>query len=108
MPYQDILDALQENFNITYNVNHLSTILTKEVPKKIAEVARRNRLLIEMPKENWQQCRACGRKFPMDTIFFGHNYAHPDTWQNKCKECERENRIAKGVQTENDGRSKDP
>lgn len=49
MPYVEIIEELDKKFNLTYNINHLSTILTKEIPKKIAEVAKKQRLLIETP-----------------------------------------------------------
>ena len=107
MPYVEIIEELDRKFNLTYNINHLSTILTKEIPKKIAEVAKKQRLLIETPISQKKRCRECGKLLPMDAVFFGHNYANPDTWQHRCKICEKQLRISKGGQNVNDKRSKD-
>jgi len=49
IPYDNILEQLQIKFGIVYNKNHLCTILSKEIPEKIAETAKKHRLLIDTP-----------------------------------------------------------
>ena len=51
VPYDDILEQLQLKFGIVYNKNHLCTILSNEIPKKIAETAKKHRLLIDTPMD---------------------------------------------------------
>jgi len=51
IPYDDILEKLQIKFGIVYNKNHLCTILSREIPEKIAETAKKHRLLIDTPLE---------------------------------------------------------
>lgn len=103
-----IAAELEEKFGLHYNINHISTILTQEIPETIAATAKRNRLILETPDELKKKCFGCGRKFPRDTLFFSRNCGRRDGWSSNCKECERKRRIAKGGQPEHDRRIKDP
>lgn len=106
--YATIAAELTEKFGIHYNENHISNILVREIPEKIAAKAKHDRLLLETPQEERKQCFRCKRWLPRDTIFFGHNKGRRDGWASNCKECEKKRRIAKGVQGAYDRRSKDP
>lgn len=104
--YQLIMDELQEKFGVKYNMNHITMIATKEIPEKMAEAAKKHRLMINptIPKKT---CFCCKQLLPLDPLFFGLNRSHKDGYSSSCKQCERERRIAKGGQKKYDGRSKD-
>lgn len=102
-----IAEELQQKYGLTYNENHISSILNKEVPNRIANAAKRHRLLVQTPQEECKQCFTCKKWLPRDAIFFGRNSSRKDGWSSNCKECEREKRIAKGGQGAYDRRSKD-
>lgn len=106
-PYPTIIQELQEKFGLKYNENHLSTIINKELPEKIAAAAIRHRLEIETPPSKKKVCFRCRRLLPMHKMFFGVNNSHKDHWASSCKECERQRRIEKGGQSIYDRRSKD-
>lgn len=107
MPYTEILKNLQIKFGLTYNDNHLSTIIAKEIPQKIATLAKKMRLLIETPESEMKKCYTCGRLLPRDPLFFVRNRSRKDNFSSNCKECEKKQRIARGGQTENDRRNKE-
>jgi len=96
LPYSDILARLEMQYQLTYNENHLSTILAREIPQAIADAAKRHRLLIETPEEEMKKCYTCGRKLPRDSLFFTHNRSRKDGLSSNCKDCERMRRIKKG------------
>lgn len=96
VPYSEITMRLRLTYGLTYNENHLSTILAKEIPQQIADAARRHRLLIETPQEECKKCYTCGRYFPRDSLFFTHNRSRKDGLSSNCKECERRRRIERG------------
>lgn len=105
--YITIVEELQEKFGLKYNENHLSNILNKEIPEKIAAAATKYRLILETPQQDKKQCYRCKQWLPKNKLFFGVNNSHKDHWASSCKECERLRRISKGGQTDYDRRSKD-
>ena len=107
VPYDDILEQLQIKFDIAYNKNHLCTILSNEIPKKIAETAKKHRLLIDTPMDQRKICFRCGEALPRDTLFFSRNSSRKDGFSSNCKACEKLMRIEKGGQSQHDKRSKD-
>lgn len=106
-PYDIILEELQIKFGLKYNKNHLCSILAQEIPKKIAETALRERLLIDTPEAERKICFKCGRHLPRTTMFFSRNSSRKDGFSSNCKECEKKTRISKGGQSAYDKRSKD-
>ena len=107
LSYSKILPLLQEKFGIKYNENHLSNIVSKEIPEKMAKEAKKHRLLLTVPMEERKKCYKCKRLFPRDNLFFSVNRSRKDGLSSNCKECERQQRIVKGGQSENDRRNKD-
>ena len=105
--HQQMADELQEKFGLSYNENHISTILSREIPERIAQVAKAHRLLVETPQDQRKQCYHCKRWLPKDIIFFGRNKSRKDGWASNCKECEKQRRIIKGGQSVYDKRNKD-
>lgn len=105
--YTDIIESLQLKFGIKYNENHLCTILSREIPEKIAEAAHKYHLILDTPPEKKKVCRNCGRLLPIDALFFVRNRSRKDGFSGTCKECEKRKRIERGGQSLNDRRTKE-
>ena len=105
--YCDIIKELQLKFGIKYNENHLCTILSREIPERIAEAARRYHLMLDTPQEKKKLCKYCGRYLPVDPLFFVRNRSRKDGFSGTCKECEKRKRIERGGQGVNDRRTKE-
>lgn len=105
--YEEIAAELQEKFGLKYNENHICTILTKEVPEKMALAARKHRMLLQTPINERKRCFTCKKYLPRNNYFFATNNSRKDHFASNCKECERLKRIQKGGQTAYDRRSKD-
>lgn len=105
--YLNILRELDKEWNIQYNENHICTIVTTEIPQKIAKIARRNRLLLETPIEERKTCTICKKALPKDYLFFGKNSGRRDGFSSSCKECEKKRRIKRGEQVNGDRRFKE-
>lgn len=106
MSYQEISELMEARFGFTYNENHLSEIVAREIPEKIAATATKHRLILETPKEQLKKCYRCGRWLPRNKLFFARNMTRKDGFSSNCKECERLKRIERKGSAE-DGRSKD-
>lgn len=105
--YSTIVEEIFQKFGIKYNENHVCTILTTEIPTRIAKIAKKHRLLLETPEEERKRCWSCKKMLPKDTLFFGLNSSRNDGFSSNCKECEKEKRIKKGGQSAYDNRNKD-
>lgn len=109
MAYEDILEEMRARYAIEYSPNYLVSIISGEVPKRIAQVAKMLRLEQDTPKDQCKKCIHCGKLLPMDPLFFSRNNAHKDKLSNTCKECDRASRIKRGVVNgDRDLRKKDP
>lgn len=107
LPYAQILEMLQQKYGLKYNENHLSSIYAKEIPEKIALIAKKNRMMNETPESQKKRCYTCGRYFPRDPLFFSRNRSRKDGFASNCKECEKLRRIQRGGQTKYDKRNKE-
>lgn len=105
--YSEIATELQEKFGLKYNENHICTILSKEIPEKMALAAKKHRMLLTTPIEERKKCFTCGRLLPRNNYFFATNNSRKDHFASNCKECEKQKRIEKGGQTTYDRRNKD-
>lgn len=105
--YSTIMEEILLKFGIKYNENHICTVLTTEIPTRMAREARRHRLLLETPESERKRCWTCKKLLPRDTLFFGLNSSRSDGFSSNCKECEKKRRIEKGGQSVNDNRHKD-
>lgn len=105
--YSDIIENLQIKFGIKYNENHLCTILSREIPEKIAEAAKKYHLMLDTPMEQKKLCKSCGRYLPINALFFVRNRSRKDGFSGTCKECEKKKRIERGGQSVNDRRTKE-
>ena len=109
MAYEDILEEMRAKYAIEYSPNYLVSIVSNEVPKKIAQVAKMLRLEQDTPIEQCKKCIHCGKMLPADPLFFSRNNAHKDNLSNTCKECDKVSRIKRGViNKDGDLRKKDP
>lgn len=107
--YEDILEEMRAKYAMEYSPNYLVSIVSTEVPNKIAKVAKMLRIENETPPDKRKICIHCGRSLPTDTLFFSRNNSHKDGLSNTCKECDRINRIRRGVvNSDGDLRKKDP
>jgi len=105
--YPEIVEELQTKFGLKYNENHLCTILSKEIPEKMALAAKKHRMLLTTPQEERKRCFTCKQWLPRNNYFFATNNSRKDKFASNCKECERKKRVAKGGQTNYDRRNKD-
>jgi len=108
MAYEDILEELRATYAMEYSFNYLVSIVSNEVPKKIARLAHMMRVEAETPANKKKKCIRCGKTLPINELFFSHNNSHKDTFSNTCKECDRRDRIRRGVVGSVDLRTKDP
>lgn len=108
MQYDDMLEEMLAHYGVAYSPNYLVSIVSTEVPNKIAKVAKMLRLENETPPERRKKCIHCGIAFPKDPLFFSRNNSHKDKLSNTCKQCDRKRRIELGVISSGDLRKKDP
>ena len=108
MTYEDILEEMRARYAMEYSPNYLVSIISGEIPKKIAHLAKCMRIENETPIEQRKKCIHCGKLLPMDPLFFSRNNSHKDGLSNTCKQCDRSNRIKRGVISNGDLRKKDP
>jgi flavoprotein len=109
MMYDDILEEMRAHYAMEYSPNYLVSVISCEVPKRIAQVAKMERLLVTTPKKQCKKCIHCERLLPKDPVFFSRNNAHKDGLSNTCKECDKKSRIRRGVvNADGDLRQKDP
>ena len=106
IPYEEIIDAVYSIYGVDFHLNHLSTIFTSEIPKKISKVAAKCQLELEAPDDQKIECQRCKRKLPADPLFFSYNRARKNGFARYCKECEKQIRVEKGVVAEHDRREK--
>ncbi len=106
IPYEEIIEQVQQIYDVNFHLNHLSTIFTTEIPRKISRTAARLQMELETPEEEKIECFRCHKKFPADPLFFSYNRARKTGFARYCKECEKMIRIEKGVVSEHDKREK--
>lgn len=108
LAYDDILEEMRAKYAAEYSPNYLVSVISTEIPNKIAKTAKRYRLESETPLEQRKTCIHCGKALPADPLFFSRNNSHKDGLSNTCKECDRASRIKRGVISGGDLRKKDP
>ena len=108
VPYEEIIEQVEWVYGITFHLNHLSTVFSSEIPKKIARVAEKLEKEVTVPEEEKIECARCKKKFPRDPLFFSYNRARKTGFARYCKDCEKLIRIEKGVVAKHDKREKVP
>ena len=108
LAYEDILEEMRFRYGMEYSPNYLVSVVSTEVPRKIARVAKMLRIEGETPDKEKKKCIHCGKLMPRHPLFFSRNNSHKDGLSNTCKKCDRITRIKKGVISNGDLRKKDP
>ena len=108
LAYEDILEEMRAKYGMEYSPNYLVSVVSTEVPNKIAKVAKMLRIENETPEDQRKRCIHCGRNLPINPLFFSRNNSHKDGLSNTCKQCDRQSRIERGVISGGDLRKKDP
>lgn len=103
----EIVAEVQEKFGVVYNDTRITDIVNREIPRRMAEVARRERLIDTTPIEECKQCNKCKCYFPRDNYWFVTNKNRSDNLSSTCKACEKKKRIERGGQSPYDRRNKD-
>jgi hypothetical protein len=85
LAHEDILEEMRAKYAMEYSPNYLVSIISTEVPNKIARIAKITRLECETPADQRKKCIHCGKLLPMDPIFFSRNGARKDGLSNTCK-----------------------
>ena len=102
-----IVSDVNAKYGVLYSNGAISDIVNKEIPKRIADYAMKERLMRETSDENRKLCSSCQRYLPASNLFFVTNRRKSHGLQSWCKECDRKYRILKGFQGEVDARYKD-
>lgn len=106
VPYEDIIEEIERLYGVTFHLNHLTTVFTVEIPRKISRIAARLQMEEETPDDEKIICPRCEKKLPANPLFFSYNRARATGFARYCKDCEKEIRIEKGVISEYDRREK--
>lgn len=86
----DIQELLQDEFEITYSVEYISSLWRNKIPKMLAEQAKEDYLIwyytyVEYGK--WKRCSKCGEVKLAHNRFFSKNNTSKDGWYSICKCC---------------------
>ena len=104
---EDISDEIAEKYGVKWDACHVSRILSKEIPTRMAYEIKRYHINATTPDEEKKECARCHRLLPLTGDFFIRNKWRNDGFSKYCKECDRQSRIRRGLQN-NDGKFKDP
>lgn len=105
--YSKIAKELDDNWGIKYNENHICTVVTTEIPQRMAKIIKKHKLLMDTPKSECKLCGSCRQFLPLDPLFFGRNISKKDGFSSTCKDCEKQRRIERGEQEDGDRRFKE-
>ena len=100
-------DEIAEKYGVKWDACHVSRILSKEIPTRMAYEIKRYHINAATPDEEKKECARCHRLLPLTGDFFIRNKWRNDGFSKYCKECDRQSRIRRGLQN-NDGKFKDP
>lgn len=85
LAHDDILEEMRARFGMEYSPNYLVSVISTEIPNKIAKVAKMMRIENETPDDQRKKCIHCGRALPIHPLFFSRNNSHKDGLSNTCK-----------------------
>lgn len=108
LAYEDILEEMRAHYAAEYSPNYLVSVVSTEIPNKIAKTAKMLRMENETPEDQRKTCIHCKRSLPANPLFYSRNNSHKDGLSNTCKDCDRKSRIRRGVISGGDLRKKDP
>lgn len=86
---------LKKEFNLNHSDNYISTIWKQKICGDIAAAAslHYDYYLNRENKFNWKKCSQCGQFKLKDTREFMRNSRSSDGLANRCKRCDKENRL---------------
>ena len=91
-----IKDELKEIYNVSYNVNYIST-LYKNTCKQIAETAAIQQLEFDnrTNPSMWKVCSCCGKRLLRNPYYFVRKNENRDGLSARCKKCDKKIRDKK-------------
>lgn len=92
---ETIKEKLKEEFGLTYSANYISTIWKQKICAEISEAARLHYdyFLNRNNPFAWKKCNQCGAVKLKDTREFMRKSRSSDGLANRCKECDKRNRV---------------
>jgi len=96
----DIQLLLEQEFNLTYTVEYLSSLWRNKIPKLLAEKAKEDYIVWYYTHKEygkWKRCSRCGEVKLAHNRFFSKNNTSKDGWYSICKEC-RNKKNKEGVE----------
>lgn len=85
-----IQSLLQQEFNVHYSIQYISSLWRNKIPKIIAETSMKNFLqwyYREKEKGKWKRCSRCGEIKLAHNLYFSKNNSSKDGFYSICKEC---------------------
>lgn len=97
-----IQKLLQQEHNVHYSIEYISSLWRNKIPKMIAETAKKNFLTwyyTEHEKGKWKKCSKCGEIKLAHNIYFSKNNSSKDGFYSICKDCrnKKKNKVVKIV-----------
>lgn len=89
LDYEASARVLEEKCGIHYAVSNITLIITRELPRRIAQAAQRLALELDTPEEEKKKCYKCKRMLPRSPLFFAYNANRRDGFSSNCKVCEK-------------------
>ena len=86
----EIQKTLEEEFQITHSIEHISSLWRKKIPNLLASQAEDDYLdwyYLEVEKGQYKKCGRCGKIKLAHSKYYSKNSAGKDGWYSICKEC---------------------
>ena len=90
-PNDIIVKELQENYGVSYAINYISTIWTKEICPQIAEAGTidRDEMIAANDAKRWKVCTKCHTRKLRDSRFFPKKRNTYDQLAPVCRQCQK-------------------
>lgn len=89
---------LMERFDVSYSIEHISSIYNNTIPKILATYHQKKMYCWQLEKtgyNNWKVCSHCGKRKPMSTLFFSKNSSKKNSYYSICKDCRKKKKKVK-------------
>lgn len=86
----EIQELLEQEFNIKYSVEYISSLWRNKIPKLLAEHEQERYLMWHytfQEKGKWKKCSRCGQVKLANNRFFSKNNTSKDGFYSICKDC---------------------